>query len=372
MIVAPTEVVVGRSAVLAPPFVSWILTGRCNMRCIHCYPSSGSSSEGVELDFEQQVEAARRLAASGVEGVFLSGGEALLVPRLFDLIKLIREYGMRAWICTNGSLVDQQVAQRIADAGISGVSVSLDGSEAELHDRFRCHPGAHRQAIRAIQLLRDMGVSVEVDCTATSYNRSDLGALYSLVNSLGVKSLGLKRFRPLGRGRENSRRLSLPLNDYGNIISGLTVARAAETAAIHVDDPAIYACHRDHGSFSGITTSGWHSTFGCLAGMAWIGLQANGDFTPCPLLNIPFGNVLRDNLPLAMERSRLVKRLRDRNDRQGACGTCDSRWSCGGCRAHAYGVSGDCFAEDPYCVHRYLQSHKPLMGGPRSDAANST
>ena len=81
-----------------------------------------------------------------------------------------------------------------------------------------------------------------------------------------------------------------------------------------------------------------------------MGLQPNGDITPCPLLNVVVGSVLRDDLPPLLEGSGIMTRLMNRDDRGGRCGNCDDRWKCGGCRAHAHAVSGDCFAEDPFCL----------------------
>lgn len=95
---------------------------------------------------------------------------------------------------------------------------------------------------------------------------------------------------------------------------------------------------------------GLYPHFGCLAGRVWLGLQPNGDVAPCPLLNVPLGNLLQQDLRDMLGASEVMGRLLNRDDRAGRCGTCDDRWRCGGCRAHAFAVSGDMFAEDPFCL----------------------
>ena len=351
MIETAVRTVLGHAARARPPVVSWIMTRRCNMHCLHCYPASESNPGTAELGFEEQVEAARKLSAANVQVVFLSGGEPLLLPRLFDLVGVMRRLGLRVWLCTNGSLIDEGIARLITASGIEGVSVSLDSTDDAVHDRLRCHAGAWEKALHATRLLREAGLVVDVECTLTRINRPDLCALHSLATELGVASLGVKRFRPLGRGRENAELLALTLDAYHETVNGLIDARRNGGADVHFDDPAVYVRHRQLGSFGGTRMNGWHSTFGCLAGFVWIGLQPNGNLTPCPLLEIPVCNILRDDVATALDRSRVITRLGDRHDRGGRCGACDSRLDCGGCRAAAYAASGDYLAEDPFCVY---------------------
>ena len=96
-----------------PPVVSWILTGLCNMRCVHCYPESEPEYSGPELNREQHFATVDKLANAGVEMVFLSGGEVLTVKHLFELIDKLHQRSIRTWICSNGSLIDEEIADKI-------------------------------------------------------------------------------------------------------------------------------------------------------------------------------------------------------------------------------------------------------------------
>jgi radical SAM protein with 4Fe4S-binding SPASM domain len=229
------------------------------------------------------------------------------------------------------------------------VSVSLDSSDPAIHDDFRCHPGAHRKALEAIRLLREREVTVNVDYTATRVNRQGLEELLPLVSPYGVKSLFLKRFRPLGRGRRNAERLALTLAEYRESVLQLIGSCSGSGTEVCFEDPAVYAYCLKAG-VGGVRLDGLYGRFGCLAGVVWLGLQPNGDVTPCPLLNLPVGNIQSEDLATALARSPIMARLLDRNDRGGKCGTCDDRWRCGGCRAHADAATGDPFAEDPFCL----------------------
>jgi len=345
------------TAALVPPLVSWILTKRCNMRCIHCYTCAGPAYRGKELNLAQQKEIIKQLADDGVQGIFLSGGEALLLPHLFCLVDSIQKLGMACWICTNGTLIDDNMSRKLASLGVAGVSVSVDSSESTVHDRFRLHAGAHFQALRAIESLAEKGVTINVDCTITKLNNDKLTELHTMVDSLGVKSVFFKRFRPLGRGFENRKKLALSKKNYFDAIVKLLEFHnyRAKGTEISFEDPSIYAYYRKQQRQDKLKMNGLYSQYGCLAGVAWLGIQPNGDITPCPLLKISIGNITRTSLESAVMHSDKIRRIVNRDDRTGHCRTCDQRWQCGGCRAHAFTKGGDYLAEDPFCIYSFSE-----------------
>jgi radical SAM protein with 4Fe4S-binding SPASM domain len=333
-----------------PPVVSWILTGRCNMRCSHCYPEASPEYRAPELGAEAHLAAVDKFAAAGVRCVVLSGGEVLVLRDAVPLLAAITDAGMLACLCTNGSLINPAMAKRLKAAGVALVSVSIDGSDAASHDRLRQYQGAFEKAVTAIQLLSAEDVPVMADYTATRINRADVNVLRETVMRAGAKGLNLKRFRPIGRGHGNAEALSLELDDYRTLVDNFLNSSGCDDAFACTDDPAAYAYSR---LVLGKDASSQHSLasrLGCLAGLGWFGVMPGGDVTPCPLLPVPIGNILNDDLPELFASSPIVRRLLDRDDRGGACGTCPERSRCGGCRAHALATTGDYLAEDPYCL----------------------
>jgi radical SAM protein with 4Fe4S-binding SPASM domain len=82
-----------------------------------------------------------------------------------------------------------------------------------------------------------------------------------------------------------------------------------------------------------------------------MGIRPNGDVTPCPYLPV-FAGTLRDaTLADLWTSSQLFTDIRRRTSLGGRCGECEMNGHCGGCRARAYGMSGDLMAEDPLCTH---------------------
>jgi radical SAM protein with 4Fe4S-binding SPASM domain len=90
---------------------------------------------------------------------------------------------------------------------------------------------------------------------------------------------------------------------------------------------------------------------GCPAGTHYMGIRPNGDVTPCPYLPVFAGTLRSASLEDLWTSSELFVNIRRRTSLGGRCGACEMNGHCGGCRARAYGMTGDLMAEDPLCTH---------------------
>jgi radical SAM protein with 4Fe4S-binding SPASM domain len=90
---------------------------------------------------------------------------------------------------------------------------------------------------------------------------------------------------------------------------------------------------------------------GCPAGTHYMGIRPNGDVTPCPYLPVFAGTLRSSSLADLWTSSGLFADIRRRTSLGGRCGECEMNGHCGGCRARAYGTTGDLMAEDPLCTH---------------------
>ena len=111
---------------------------------------------------------------------------------------------------------------------------------------------------------------------------------------------------------------------------------------------------------------------GCPAGTHYMGIRPNGDVTPCPYLPVFAGTLRSSSLAELWTSSELFSDIRRRTSLGGRCGACEMNGQCGGCRARAYGMTGDLMAEDPLCTHTpgtfagsplLLASRSPGEGG---------
>jgi MoaA/NifB/PqqE/SkfB family radical SAM enzyme len=130
----------------------WGLRSPCAFACPHCYfgtieehKDNPPGQAGVlshlsrtDLSAEAVTAFARTLAGSDVERVVIAGGEPLDWPGTLGVISLIKDAGCQVVIATNGvPLTRPHVAERLADLGVDGVSVSLDSADADTNDRMR-------------------------------------------------------------------------------------------------------------------------------------------------------------------------------------------------------------------------------------------
>jgi radical SAM protein with 4Fe4S-binding SPASM domain len=181
------------------PVVVWNLIRRCNLHCAHCYSDSFDKEYEGELDNGEGRAVIDDLAAFGVPVILFSGGEPLLRPDLFDLIRHAQDQGIRGVISTNGTLITPALAQEMKELGLSYVGVSIDGPEA-IHDKFRGKQGAFQESLRGIRSCIDAGVRVGIRVTLTHYNYPHLDELFDLIEEEDIPRACFYHLAYAGRG----------------------------------------------------------------------------------------------------------------------------------------------------------------------------
>ena len=120
----------------------------CNLRCTHCYSTSGPEQRG-ELDLALLKDALTDAAALGYESVAVSGGEPLAYRSLVPLLEHARSVGLRTLVTTNGTLLDDARAKRLRGL-IDVLAISVDGPP-EIHNQVRASARAFEQTGRGIE-----------------------------------------------------------------------------------------------------------------------------------------------------------------------------------------------------------------------------
>jgi radical SAM protein with 4Fe4S-binding SPASM domain len=105
---------------------------------------------------------------------------------------------------------------------------------------------------------------------------------------------------------------------------------------------------------------------GCGAGRFYVALEPNGDIYPCVFFpheeSMKVGNLFKDNFEEVWRNSKLFWEIRDKDKLKENCGSCQYRYTCGGCRARAYNYFKDVLAPDPGCVRNKEFWHKLQEG----------
>jgi heme d1 biosynthesis radical SAM protein NirJ len=139
------------------------------------------------------------LKAFGVPVLILSGGEPLLRRDIFDISRRAKDMGFYVGLSSNGTLIDEATAARIAEVGYDYVGISLDGI-GEVHDRFRREAGAYDAALKGIRLCRDKGIKVGLRFTMTEHTVASLPGLLDLVDREDIDKFYLSHLVYAGRG----------------------------------------------------------------------------------------------------------------------------------------------------------------------------
>jgi len=181
------------------PVVVWNCTKACNLKCVHCYAHAEGGCAAHEMSFEEGKVLLDDLAAFGSPVVLFSGGEPLCRPDMPDLAEYAVSKGLRAVISTNGTLIDDRVAERLKAIGLSYVGVSLDGLQ-ETNDKFRGVEGAFVKALEGIRACKRAGIKVGLRYTITKHNVADLSGIFDLIETEDIPRVCFYHLVYTGRG----------------------------------------------------------------------------------------------------------------------------------------------------------------------------
>lgn len=337
--------------------VFWETTAACNLECAHCRRLDVSTELSKrDLTTQEGKSLIGQLVPLGRPLLVLSGGEPLIRPDIFDLAQHAYGKGLPVALATNGTMVDPERADQIAAAGIRRVSISLDGADADTHNRFRKIPGSFEQALQGIMHLKNVGVPVQINMTVAKHNAHQLEDLFILAERIGAIALHLFALVPVGCGVEIADDQMLSPEEIEEVLTEFyenskhsrletratcapqysRIARQLKAAARRAGEPE--GREPDPGR-------------GCLAGGSVCFVSHEGKVFPCGYLPAEAGDLRAESFEAIWNRSEVFNRLRQRDLLTGKCGDCEFVQVCMGCRARAYSQTGDFMTEEPSCSY---------------------
>jgi heme b synthase len=365
--------------VTAPPLrlLFWETTAGCNLACVHCRRLDVSRDlMRDDLTTEQALTMIRSLPETGRPILVFSGGEPLMRPDVFDLAAEAAHVGLPIALATNGTIMDDTVADRIINVGFRRTSISFDGPDAETHDKFRGIDGAFESSVRGFMLLRERGMSMQINTTVARHNYKKLDQMYELALKLKADALHIFMLVPVGCGMSLSKDIMLAPDEYEQALNWIydrslegklhlkatcaphyfrVIRQRARTdgrgmpAAAHPHRSLMPTGHPGHPGDHQAGADMSAMTKGCLAGQAVCFVSHTGEVFPCGYLPLSSGNVKTIPFPTIWRGSRIFNDLRDDSNLSGKCGCCEFKKVCMGCRARAYATTHDYLAEEPNC-----------------------
>jgi radical SAM protein with 4Fe4S-binding SPASM domain len=253
---------------------------------------------------------------------------------------------------TNGVRITENVAAHLAEAGARGLSLSLDALDPDRHDRFRRVRGAWQNTVDGAAILNTTGLPFIVQTTAGAHNLGELDAIADFAHDrLAAKVWNLYFLVPTGRGQFVS---DMTAAQYDAVLASLYRIQRKYDRRMLVNAkcaPHFIKTVLEEGDAEARIRTYSGGAGGCPAGTHYMGIRPNGDVTPCPYLPVFAGSLRTARLADLWSTSELFTGIRRRSSLGGRCGECEMNTHCGGCRARAYGMTGELMAEDPLCTH---------------------
>ena len=265
----------GRSS---PLFVSYNVTGKCNLHCIFCDWWKNSVHE---LPTKQSLEVIDSVCSLGVPFFDLSGGEPMLRKDLIILAKRIQSYGSLVSMNTNGTLLKDKIVKKMAKV-FDTVVVSLDGPK-QIHDKIRGVTGTYNQAMKGIKQLRINGIRTGINTVLTPWNIDFLPEFLEKIRS----KVDFIQIQPI-HCRNQSTNNNFEKVQLSSFINYLLDLKHSEPGLIAVPSEFIkgFQMYIDR-RFNKI----------CDAGKLYIAINPEGKLLACPARSdLVIGNLLMDSI----------------------------------------------------------------------------
>jgi radical SAM protein with 4Fe4S-binding SPASM domain len=290
--------------------------------------------------------------------IILTGGEPMLRPDIFEISRYGTQIGLRMVMATCGSLLTEASCKELRDSGISRISLSIDGSDAYSHDRFRGVTGAYDIVMNAITLLRNAGIEFQINTTITKSNVGELRKIYETAVALGAAAFHPFLLVPTGRGSALTDEI-ISAQEYEQVLNEIyEISLEKKILVKPTCAPHYYRILREREQDQGRSvtreTHGLDAlTKGCLGGQGFAFISHRGIVQICGFLDMEAGDLRLShyNFQEIWSESILFKQIRSVNEYHGKCGYCEYRMVCGGCRARALTMNGDFLGEEPQCLH---------------------
>ncbi len=173
-----------------PVEVSLEVTRRCPLECQHCYNNLAMGdieARNRELSKEEYAALLTDLADMGVIWLLFTGGEIFGRKDFLEIYTLAKQKGFLITLFTNGTLINEKIADYLRDFPPFAIEITLYGQTRETYEKLTQIPGSFDRCMRGINLLLDRGLPLKLKTVGTSINKHEvIGMKEFAENELGV------------------------------------------------------------------------------------------------------------------------------------------------------------------------------------------
>ncbi len=333
-----------------PETIIWLITGRCNLNCKHCYAYPYRFEN--ELRTDEVIKVLREAADVGVEYIQYTGGDPLLRKDIMDILKYTLDLGIETSVFTNATLVNNEVASKLSRLDVE-VFTSIDGYDKRTYELIR-GLGTWDKFVEGVKKLVDSGVYVHMNITICELNWRFIDRVILKALELGASSISLIPAMPSGN--------ALRFKTY---VTSEHFEEAVKKAIDLVEEIGLFSISIWCAPFVGIISGSKYVHYGNCRDWDVMDISPSGRVLLCDVLNKEVCNVMDVGVARAWEilnQNTVIRRIKNPKLRP-PCSNCSFSTYCrGGCFARAYIMFNDYEAPDPLCprVRSFMRVSKDM------------
>jgi radical SAM protein with 4Fe4S-binding SPASM domain len=312
----------------------------CNFSCQHCYIAPGADREDV-MSLTQAKHIFAQLAAAGTLDVLLTGGEVFTHREFREIYLAAKRAGLNIYINTNAYLIGERWANFLAEWPPNGVSISVYGLSNERYEQITRIPRAYDRVVRAVDLLLERGIKVDLKVPAMSLTVDYLPQLKALAEAKGASFRYDSIIQPHEKGDAAPVQLQLAPRQVVDLDEAL--------------DPGLESLRP--GMERSVARAPRDKVYGCGAGLFSFHVNVHGGVSTCVSSRQTVGNLLEESFDVVWER--LGGKVEKRFPEGHPCATCKFRSVCAGCPATVESATGlpEGYVQQ-YCKITHLRAYR--------------
>ncbi|HMO59555.1 MAG TPA: PqqD family peptide modification chaperone, partial [Roseiflexaceae bacterium] len=278
------------------------VTNDCNLRCAHCYVSSGDYVPPREMNIAELTRVVDEARALGVQRFYVTGGEPFMVRGISELIAHITTESDLV-LLTNGMFLTEKNVRRLQEVkgrGKLAFQISIDGPTAELHNAIR-GPGEFEQTVRYLPNVIAAGFDVTISTAVSGHTVDHMADMTRLVARLGVKQHHILWLQEWGRALDHKPELLIAPERVSAVMRELRAIGDELGVTIDNDASLRVRVRGKRGRKTDLCSCAWES----------LAVFSDGQVYPCVWMagapGLECGNVLEQPLEQIWRRSPLLQ-----------------------------------------------------------------
>lgn len=369
------------------PSMSWMITGKCNYNCLHCFNAADNAPLMSEFTLGEAEKLIEEAEQCGINAVTVTGGEPMLHKNFFAIVEGLYAHGMYVReLNTNGFFIDDDALARLkAIDGDIRIKISFDGIGH--HDWLRNRKGAEENALRAIRLCGKYGFFTQVQTNVHRKNLDTLLQTAEKMDGMGVEHMRIIRTTEAPRWLQNADGATLGIGEYYDTMFDFLRTYIQKPRKMSIDIWQVAQVYPQSKSYRARPVECAKGEYRdslpvCRGNRGMVSVDADGNVVPCHQLSgyyanhgLYIGNVKKEGLQSLLQTGKYIDevcatlgQLKASNEK---CASCKYfRYCAGGCRAISLAFTHDKFGVDPSKCEFFKNGYYEKLVGTMGDWRN--